>query len=233
MSDEATWPLQPTVWITRTVPAAFKSAANWANAGYAAAVAPILDVTKPRGMPDLPPPDGVVVFTSSNAAKAFSEYTLNRKWAIVTVGLQTKNVCHDLGFRNVISANGTSEDVTRLILETYTTDRPIYHCAGNHVRGTIIEDLKAKGYRTQRDLYYLTTPVKEMPKIDTSKLDYVTLYSPLAAKTLIDFAPDLTGVTVMSLSAVIDEAFGDYPCKARFIAAEPNEPALIEAVPTV
>ena len=101
------------------------------------------------------------------------------------------------------------------------------------MRGTIIEDLKAKGYRAQRDLYYLTTPVKELPKIDTSKLDFVTLYSPLAAKTLIDLAPDLTGVTVMSLSAAIDEAFGNYPCKARYIAEEPSEPSLIEAVPTV
>lgn len=233
MSEGATRPLKPTVWVTRTVPAAFKSAANWANAGYAAAVGPILEVTKPRETPVLPPRDGVVIFTSSNAAKSFAEYTLNRQWSVVTVGFQTKHVCHDLGFRDVITANGRSEDVTRLILDTYTTDRPIYHCAGNHIRGTIIEDLKAKGYRAQRDLYYLTSPVKELPKIDTSKLDYVTLYSPLAAKTLIEFAPDLTGVSVLSLSAAIDEAFGDYPCKARFIAQEPSEPSLIEAVPTV
>ena len=233
MSEDTTRPLQPTVWITRTVPAAFKSAANWANAGYAAAVGPILDVTRPRDMPDLPPRDGVVVFTSSNAAKAFAEYTLNRQWSVVTVGFQTKHVCHDLGFRDVITADGTSEDVTRLLLETYTTARPIYHCAGNHVRGTIIEDLKEKGYRAQRDLYYLTTPVKKLPKIDTGKLDFVTLYSPLAAKTLVEFAPDLTGVTVLSLSAAIDEAFGDYPCKARYIAKEASEPSLIDAVPTV
>jgi len=93
--------------------------------------------------------------------------------------------------------------------------------------------LKAKGYRAQRDLYYRTTPVKELPKIDTSKLDFVTLYSPLAAKTLVALAPDLTGVTVMSLSAAIDAAFGDYPCKARYIAQEASEPSLIEAVPTV
>jgi len=29
---------KPTVWITRTAPAAFKSAAVWAEAGYAAAI---------------------------------------------------------------------------------------------------------------------------------------------------------------------------------------------------
>jgi uroporphyrinogen-III synthase len=233
MSDVATRPLAPTVWITRTVPAAFKSAANWANAGYAAAVGPILDVTKPREMPALPPRDGIVIFTSSNAAKSFAEHTLNRQWSVVTVGFQTKHVCHDLGFRDVITANGSSEDVTRLILETYTTDRPIYHCAGNHVRGTIIEDLKEKGYRAQRDLYYLTTPVKELPKIDTAKLDFVTLYSPLAAETLLSFKPDLTGVTILSLSQAIDDVFGDYPCKARYVAAEPSELSLIDAVPTV
>ena len=206
MSDATKRPLKPTVWITRTVPAAFKSAANWANAGYAAAIGPILEVTKPREAPELPPRDGVVVFTSSNAAKSFAEYTLNRQWSVVTVGFQTKHVCHDLGFRDVITANGRSEDVMRLILETYTTDRPIYHCAGNHVRGSITEDLKAKGYRAQRDLYYLTRPVTELPKIDTSQLDFVTLYSPLAAKTLVELQPDLTGVTVMSLSAAINEA---------------------------
>ena len=233
MSDATKRPLKPTVWITRTVPAAFKSAANWANAGYAAAIGPILEVTKPREAPELPPRDGVVVFTSSNAAKSFAEYTLNRQWSVDTVGFQTKHVCHDLGFRDVITANGRSEDVTRLILETYTTDRPIYHCAGNHVRGSITEDLKAKGYRAQRDLYYLTSPVTELPKIDTSQLDFVTLYSPLAAKTLVELQPDLTGVTVMSLSAAINEAFGDFPCKARYIAQEPSEPSLIEAVPTV
>ncbi|MEP3890039.1 MAG: uroporphyrinogen-III synthase [Hellea sp.] len=224
---------KPTVWITRTAPAAFKSAANWANAGYAAAVAPILEVTKPREMPALPVRDGVIIFTSGNAAKAFAQSTLLRHWPVVAVGYQTRHICYDLGFRDVVSSDGDSNDLTQLILRDYTTERPFFHCAGNHVRGTIVEDLKAKGYRAQRDLYYLSSPVKQMPKVDTTQMDFVAVYSPLAAKTLAGFAPDLTGATIMSISAATDAALGAMPCKARCIAEIPSEAGLLDALPAV
>jgi len=55
---------KPTVWITRTAPAAFKSAAVWAEAGYAAAIAPVLELSEPKVMPELPVRDGVIIFTS-------------------------------------------------------------------------------------------------------------------------------------------------------------------------
>jgi len=233
MNDEATRPLQPTVWITRTAPAAFKSAENWAREGYAAAVAPLLEITKPRVMPELPPRDAIVVFTSGNGAKAFADMTLMRHWPVVTVGAQTKRIAHDLGFRTVTSANGTSDDVVKVILKGFTAERPVYHCAGNHVRGNITEDLTVKGYRAQRDLYYQSTPVKALPKVNTGKLDFVALYSPLAAKTMAEFAPDLTGVTILSMSKATDAALGNMMCKARYIADKPTESALLEAVPKV
>jgi len=72
-----------------------------------------------------------------------------------------------------------------------------------------------------------------MPKLDTSKLDYAAFYSPLGAKTVASFNPDLSNVTVVSLSKAIDEALGTLACKARYISAEPHEAALIEALPTV
>lgn len=224
---------KPTVWITRTAPAAFKSAANWANAGYAAAVAPLLETSKPTEMPPLPVRDGIIIFTSGNAAKAFAQSTLLRHWPVVAVGYQTRHICYDLGFRDVVSADGDSNDLTQLILKDYTTERPFFHCAGNHVRGSIVEDLKAKGYRAQRDLYYLSSPVAQMPKVNTALIDFVAVYSPLAAKTLAGFAPDLAGATIMSLSPATDAALGTLPCKARYIAAIPSEAALLDAIPAV
>lgn len=224
---------KPTVWITRTAPAAFKSAANWANAGYAAAVAPLLATAKPSEMPALPARDGVIIFTSGNAAKAFAESTLLRHWPVVAVGYQTRHICYDLGFRDVVSADGDSNDLTQLILRDYTTERPFFHCAGNHVRGSIVEDLKAKGYRAQCDLYYLSAPVAQMPKVNTAQIDFVAVYSPLAAKTLAEFAPDLSGATLMCLSPAIDAALGTLPCKARYIAETPCEAALLDAIPAV
>ena len=222
-----------TIWITRTAPAAFKSAESWAKDGYAAAVAPVLEIKKPQVLPNLPVRDGVIIFTSGNAAKAFADMTLLRHWPVVTPGYQTQRISHDLGFRTVTSANGTSEDVTKLVMEKYTTARPIYHCSGNHVRGTITEDLKAQGYRAQRDIYYLSAPVAKMPHINTAQLDYVALYSPLAAKTLAEFAPDLTGTTLLCLSKAVEDALGNLPCKETLIAESPNEHALIDTLKAV
>ena len=231
--SNVTRPVQPTIWITRTAPAAFKSAELWAKHGYAAAVAPVLEVSHPETLPDLPARDGVIIFTSGNAVKAFANNTLLRHWPVVTPGYQTQRIAHDLGFRTVTSANGTSDDVTKVILKDFTTARPIYHCAGNHVRGTIIEDLKAKGYRAQRDLYYFSAPIKKMPNVNLAQIDYMALYSPLGAKTVARFSPDLSGVTVLSLSKAVDAALGEVNCEARYVAAEPNEPSLIDAVPSV
>jgi len=224
---------KPRIWITRTAPAAFKSAAVWAEAGYAAAVAPVLELSKPETMPEPPVRDGVIVFTSGNAVKAFAKETLVRHWPVVAIGWQTKRIAYDLGFRTVISANGTSDSVTELVMKEYTTARPIYHCCGNHVRGTTVEDLKAAGYRAQRDIYYLSAPVEKMPKLDTTQIDVMALYSPLGAKTVASFQPDLSNVNVVSLSQAIDDALGTLPCKARYIAAEPHEAALIDALPRV
>ena len=233
MSEQTTRPLQPTIWITRTAPAAFKSAEVWAREGYAAAVAPILEITSPKIMPELPPRDGVVVFTSGNGVNAFTRSTLLRHWPDVTVGAETKRIAHDLGFRTVTSAGGTSENVTQIILKNYKSERPIYHCSGNHVRGSITEDLTAKGYQAQRDIYYLSAPVKQLPKVNVAQMDFVAIYSPLAAKTIAAFAPDLSGATILSISEATDAALGAVSCKARFIADVPTERALLEAMPRV
>ena len=225
---------KPKVWITRTAPAAFKSASAWAQAGYAAAVAPVLEITHPDITPELPAQDGVIIFTSGNAVTAFAEQTSLRHWPVVTVGEQTKRMAHDAGFREVTSANGTSDDVTKIVMREYTKTRPIFHCCGNHVRGTIMEDLQRAGYRAKKDLYYRSAPVATLPKIDTALIDVVALYSPLGAKTVASFNPDLTQATLVSLSPAIDAAFfeaaGDVSCKARLIADAPRESALIDAV---
>jgi len=231
--NDTTQSVKPKIWITRTAPAAFKSADLWVKEGFATEVAPVLEVSKPREQPDLPVRDGVIIFTSGNAAKAFADMTLLRHWPVVTPGYQTQRISHGLGVRTVTSANGTSEDVTKLVMEKYTTARPIFHCSGNHVRGSITEDLAAVGYRVRRDVYYLSTPVAQMPNIRPEQMDYVALYSPLAAKILAGFTPDLTGATLLCLSPAVEEALGDLPCKARLIAESPNELSLIDTLKPV
>ena len=220
--------MSETIWITRTLPAAHKSAQAFAHLGLAAAIAPLLLVSPPEAMPAIPPKEALLIFTSANGLSAFCQLTDNRHWPVVTVGAQTAVQARKAGFKTVSSADGTSEDVTALVKSSTDLSTPIIHCAGEHVRGSITEDLRAGGYQARRDLYYRSAPVDKVPKIDLTRLNFLALYSPLAAKTLARFKPDLTTVTLLSISAATDAALGDLKAQARLIAKAPNEAAMLD-----
>lgn len=220
--------MSETIWITRTVPAAHKSAQAFAHLGLAAAIAPLLLISPPEAMPAIPPKDALLIFTSANGLDAFCGLTDARHWPVITVGAQTAAQARKAGFTNVSSADGTSKDVTALAKSSAALSTPIIHCAGPHVRGSISEDLSAAGYQARRDIYYRSTPVQNLPKIDLTKLNYLALYSPLAAKTLAGFKPNLCAVTVLSISAATDTALGDLKAKSRLIAKAPNEAAMLD-----
>ena len=226
---------KPTLWITRSVPAAFKSAEQWALAGCAAAVAPLLKISPPDDMPPLPEKEAALIFTSGNGLDAFKTLTDERRWPVITVGDETARLARETGFKKVSSARGTSEDVTRLIKTKLPKSYSFIHCAGQTVRGSITEDLSAAGYRARRDIYYHSVPVETLPKIDLLHLNYIALYSPLAAKTLASFKPDLSYVTTLSISEATDAALEGLSVKSRLIAETPNETAmlaLLDAAPT-
>lgn len=215
------------LWMTRSLPHAHQSAANFAYAGLAVGIAPLLTLSPPSDMPKVPPKEAVLIFTSSNGLDWFCKYTSRRDWAVATVGDATAKRAKDNGFTSVFSASGTSKDVTALIKAKFPVTQPIIHCAGQQVRGSIIEDLSRAGYSARRDVFYESHPVTKMPKTDLKKLSYIALYSPQAAKTLAGFKPDLSGITTLSISQATDEALGKIKCQSRLIAKSPNETAML------
>ena len=215
------------LWMTRTLPNAHKSAGNFERLGLACTVSPLLTIVPTVNMPPPPDKESALVFTSANGLNWFCEFTKLRHWPVVTVGDETAAQARGKGFKNVSSASGTSEDVTELIKSKFPVSRPIIHCSGKHIRGTITKDLHAAGFTARRDIYYESNPVLNFPKLDVSKLSYVALYSPLAAQTLQQFAPELSTVTILSISAATDAALGSIKCQTRLIASAPNETAML------
>jgi len=215
------------IWITRTLPGAHKSAANFAHLGLACAISPLLTLTPAPEMPPRPDKNAVLIFTSQNGLHSFCEFTEFRHWQVVTVGDETAALARRLGFKTVRSASGTAVDVTGWIKANVPVSRPIVHCAGAHVRGNIVDNLRAAGYAVRRDIYYNSQPISKLPQIDLMKLHYIALYSPLAAKTLIGLKADLSTVTIISISAATDKALGHVECHSRLIAKSPNETAML------
>lgn len=225
-----------TVWITRTLPSAQESVLAWQAAGFKAIAQPLLEIAKAPAAPKPPSPESMLVFTSKNGVFAFQGYGFAPQNKVITVGDATARAARLAGFKNVISAQGMSDDVTALIRETISLNTPIIHCGGRHLRGAIVEDLQAAGYAARRDLYYQTTPVKTWPDIDYSALSHIAFYSPLAAQTFYhlmkqDMAGnaslDIHALSFMSISLAVDAALEDLTPAQRLIAQAPNEASML------
>lgn len=213
------------VWITRTQPAAEKTAEAVRKLGYESLVSPLLQICPPDILPAMPPARSILVFTSSNGVQMFCALTDRRIWSVVTVGDATGETAIKAGFADVKSASGTSADVTSLIKRTYPSDRPVIHCSGNIVRGTISEDLQMAGYSANRLIFYKSSPVRHVPELQD--VQYVLLHSPLAAETLTAMHPDCAHVTAICMSEAVSTALGTLALRDIRVANTPTQAALL------
>lgn len=216
------------VWITRTQPSASAAALAFERAGFNTIIAPLLTVEHVKTASPVPD-NSVLIFTSQNGVRAFCDMEARRDLPVVTVGDATGQLAQDMGFANVRSAGGTSEDITPLIKSAPDKDALYVHISGNHVRGRVWQDLTQLGLSAERRIYYRSAPVQGLPDIEFKDIDIVALFSPMAAITLLALTPCISHLKAVSISAATDAALGDLPLKNRIIASSPDLESLIAA----
>ena len=212
------------IWITRTQPAADESAQVWRDAGFDPLVAPLLEIEPV--LHDPLPADAVIIFTSKNGV----DHTACGGQRAICVGDATAAKARAAGYKDVISVDGTSLDVTDWILENLPKTQSITHVSGWHVRGSIIEDLIEAGYSAQRVIAYHSVPSPIWPDVPFSS---VVFYSPLAAKTFadiaIDMCIDISKVTAICISQATTDELSALALPSIRIAKRPREDELIMA----
>jgi uroporphyrinogen-III synthase len=214
-----------TVWITRTQPAADESAVAWRAAGFEPLVLPLLEV---RAIKHAPLPENeIVIFTSKNGVEHFA----GQGQRAVCVGDATAQKARAAGYRDVVSVNGTSADITMWVRENIPTHQAVCHVSGWHIRGTICEDLCALGYSATRLKVYRSFPTDAWPD---QRFDLVALYSPLAAEIFADLAKgrDLSDIQAVCISDATAQPLRGLELKGCLIAAMPREDEQILAAQT-
>lgn len=220
------------VWITRTEPSASQTAKQVKKLGFTPLVAPLLILSAPQERPRLPEAGARLIFTSKNGIDAFCKYFTARNYSVLTVGEASAAYARAAGFKDVETAQGTSDSIPDQIIVSTSNLTPIIHCAGKHVRGAVVETLVAAGFNARRDLYYRSQPVSELPDLSAQAIRAVLLHSPLAAQTLATLSPDLSDARLISISQATDDALGSLACKARIIAAHPTEAEMLAGLLT-
>ncbi len=221
------------VWITRTQPGASDTAKAVKLVGFTPLIVPLLNVVLNDTSPQVPKPDDILIFTSKNGVTAFCDYVGDarllefRQSDVITVGDGSAEAARLAGFENVRSAAGTSDDIAPLIGQDFMTSRNCLHISGNHVRGQITQELRALGFTARREIYYKSEPVSALPDIAFEELEAVMVFSPLAAKTLHGFNPDLSRCRIVSISPQTDRALGEIKTAGRLIAPRPTQEMML------
>lgn len=206
------------IWITRTEPAATRSADAWATAGFEPVIAPLLTIESVAAEPTIPD-DARLIFTSAHGVRHCGVIGDDRQ--VYCVGNATARVAKAHGFTSVISAHGDWRDLTKIVDKT---EGPIIHVSGSIVRGNIVQTLRDQGLDARRQIVYQAKMQTSWP-LDVNQIDAVALYSPVASETLMALPPrHLFHLTAYCLSANIAAPLRDMTVR---IASAPNERALI------
>ena len=206
------------IWITRTEPAAQKSAAAWAAAGFDPVIAPLLSV-HPVDSNATVPDTAQLVFTSGQAVRHSRLKAGHQR--VYTVGETTADVAREAGFTDVISADGDWRDLLSIIRPT---DESIVHISGKTVRGRLVERLRDAGFKASRHIVYETQMITDWP-VDPQTIQAVALYSPMATNALMALPDrDLSHLTAYCLSGAVADGMEGPEIK---VAVRPNETALI------
>jgi uroporphyrinogen-III synthase len=228
------------VLVTRPRPDAEKTAAALRNRGHVAVLAPLLDVQF-RDDPEIAF-DGVqaVLLTSANGARALARRTARRDVPVFAVGAQTAEAARQTGFANVRSADGDARALADAVPRwAKAEDGALLHASGAQTAGNLAARLRASGFTVRAQTLYDVVPAARLPAaaadaLASGDLESVMFFSPRSARIF----SDLVGkaglghacgqLVAFCISEACAQALGDLPFRAIWVAARPDQDALLD-----
>ncbi|MEH2511394.1 uroporphyrinogen-III synthase [Nitrobacteraceae bacterium AZCC 1564] len=236
------------VLVTRPAPDNQRTAAALHARGYHALLSPMLRFEAVAFQDDGAACDGIIL-TSANAVRALAYYpTMERLVDLpaFAVGDQTAEAARQAGFRNVLSAKGDAEALSKLIVKTAATGEikkgaALCYFAGADRARDLSADLGVHGFVVTTQTVYRMTPVRDLlPEVRVAfasgGIDSVLHYSRRTVRAFVD-AARTDGVEISALAlpqccisdavaAVLREAGATQIIVARM----PDEDAVIDAL---
>lgn len=216
------------LWITRTEPAASRTAERLRALGHTPLTAPLLEV---RFLPAAIDLEGVaaLVFTSANGVNGFAQISPERALPVLAVGRATALAAREAGFAAVTSADGDGGALARLIAANAPEGEVLFAGAAQPA-GDLVGDLKARGVAARAVPVYDTRPTGAAAPEGAQG---VLIHSPRAAAELartldLDRAETLVAYAISPAALA---PLAGLPLKARGAARTPDEDSLLALLP--
>jgi uroporphyrinogen-III synthase len=237
------------ILVTRPQPDNAATVAALRAKGFAVLPAPMLRFEPVAFQDDSDARYGAVIVTSANALRAAEgQPAMNRlkQLPLFTVGERTAETAREIGFSNVISADGDATALRDLMVASVRvkklkkTDTLLY-LAGADLARDLAGELGERGFSVVTQTTYRMVPIVSLPRdvcdaFASSGVEAVLHYSRRSARAFLD-AARAGGVEISALaipqcclSEAIASIVRDAGATQVMVARAPDEKALFEAL---
>jgi uroporphyrinogen-III synthase len=229
------------ILITRPEDDALDYAAELQAEGFETLVAPMLVIVPTAfEQPDLSKYQALL-FTSANAVRIFAEMVKSRVLPVFVVGPHTEKEARTQGFGNVISANGTGDELAVLV-RTKITDKtkPLLHVRGAHAAKPLHILLAPDGIKVDLLTVYDSEKVSELSMearsaIENNRVEAVTFFSKRTAQNFAALADSLNlkGIKGLCLSNAVLECVQSCTWAKTYVAGTPDRAGMLALLRSV
>jgi uroporphyrinogen-III synthase len=178
--------------VTRPEEGSAHSAAALRALGHEVLLAPLLQI-EPVTDADLgAPPWGAILLTSANAARAIGSHPRIGELVplpVLAVGRRTAEAARTVGFKDVQSADGDAQDLSRLAAARFAGTRaPLLYLAGEERARDLADELAGLELRTivvYRAVKLPTLPASVQAALSENRLDGVLHFSLRSAEAYV------------------------------------------------
>lgn len=195
---------------------------------------PLTRIVPVSGPVDVPPPTEAILFTSTNAVRAFAAASGRRDLPVLAVGDRTAASAREAGFSKVTNAQGDARDLARLAKASRW--RRFLHPRGREAGSGLADTLSAAGLTVEAPVVYAAEPAGGPPPGVTrafadGAMDLVTIWSPRNAAILCEWlsaaAPPLGGTDLLGISEAAVAPLRGAGFRRVAVAARPNAAGML------
>ena len=134
-----------------------------------------------------------IIFTSTNAIKFLNTKKIDKKFLCFCVGSATEKKARNIGFQNVIAAEGNVQNLKELILQNLSSkDGKLIYVSGETITLELDKELLKEGYDIKRIINYRTNHNDDFDQEFIKQLkqkipDIVYIYSNNSASSFLNF----------------------------------------------
>ena len=103
-----------------------------------------------------------IIFTSSNAIKFLETKYIDKKIIRFCVGSATEKKAREVGFQNILAAEGNVNNLKELILQNFdSSEGKLLYVSGEVITNNLDEQILSEGYNIERVINYKANPIEK------------------------------------------------------------------------